>query len=383
MKYPGTRWVIARSRLGILKITTINTFKDLIKSWGLEEYVDYHLFNNNIQFKNGSEVLLMDLFLFPADPDFNKLGSLEITGALIDEGAEIDERAFTILTSRIRYKLKENNLIPKLLIVSNPTRNWIYRNFYKLERDGLLPEYRKFVRSLADDNPFLPREYITNLQRLPDIDRKRLYEGQWEFATTDYDLFDMGKLYDMFDVDSKRGHKYITCDVASTGNDSTVIILWDGYTCLSIKQYKNIDTVEIISKIRDMMDRERIKKSNVIVDAIGVGVGVADGLRCRRFIAGSKPFKGEQFNHLKSQLFFKFADLVNQGLIGIRYEKDRDSIIDELSFHKRYNADSDGKWQVTPKDKVKRDIGRSPDIADALMMRTYFEFQGEMSFSFL
>jgi phage terminase large subunit len=35
--------------------------------------------------------------------------------------------------------------------------------------------------------------------------------------------------------------------------------------------------------------------------------------------------------------------------------------------------DKDGKRQVLPKDKVKEIIGRSPDFADTLMMREYFE----------
>ena len=35
--------------------------------------------------------------------------------------------------------------------------------------------------------------------------------------------------------------------------------------------------------------------------------------------------------------------------------------------------DKDGKMQVIPKEKMKDLIGRSPDFADALMMRMFYE----------
>jgi hypothetical protein len=37
--------------------------------------------------------------------------------------------------------------------------------------------------------------------------------------------------------------------------------------------------------------------------------------------------------------------------------------------------DADGKLQIKSKDEVKKDIGRSPDFADALMMREALEIE--------
>jgi hypothetical protein len=36
--------------------------------------------------------------------------------------------------------------------------------------------------------------------------------------------------------------------------------------------------------------------------------------------------------------------------------------------------DKDGKLKLMPKDEIKLKLGRSPDFADALMMRMWFEF---------
>lgn len=385
LQYPGTRWVIARSRLSVLKITTVKTFQDIVREWNIEHLVDYHLFNNYITFKNGSEVLLLDLFLYPQDPDFNKLGSLELTGGVIDEAAEISEKAYTILTTRFRYKLNEYNLIPKLLIVSNPTRGWLYNNFYKANKEGDIPSYRKFVISLPNDNPHLPKEYIENLKRLPSLDRKRLYEGQWEFHKDDFDLFNIDNLYNMFQIRNVSDNKkYITVDVASTGNDRTVITYWEGLLCKKVDVNKHLDTTQIVEKVRSVMNDKGVKVGNVIVDAIGVGSGVADLLKgCKRFVANSKPLNNEQFNHIKSQLFFKLAEKVNDDQVGVIYDGSVDDVIDELISHRRYKGDSDGKFQITPKEVIKASIGKSPDIGDALMMRMYFEYTPEISFTFI
>ena len=56
-------------------------------------------------------------------------------------------------------------------------------------------------------------------------------------------------------------------------------------------------------------------------------------------------------------------------------------IIQELEQVKQHNMDKDAKKQVLPKDKVKELIGRSPDFADTLMMREWFELKPKFTVS--
>ena len=112
LEYPKTRYLMGRSKLDALKKTTLNTFFEVCTAWNLKAIDDY-TFNgssNVITFYNGSEIILKDLFLYPSDPNFDSLGSLEITGAFIDECNQIVYKAWQIVKSRIRYKLKEFNL---------------------------------------------------------------------------------------------------------------------------------------------------------------------------------------------------------------------------------------------------------------------------------
>jgi phage terminase large subunit len=78
-----------------------------------ETHYRYNQQSNTISFPNGSQILLKDLFLYPSDPNFDELGSLEITDAFIDECNQTVEKAFNVVKSRIRYKLDENNLYLK------------------------------------------------------------------------------------------------------------------------------------------------------------------------------------------------------------------------------------------------------------------------------
>lgn len=122
--YPNTRWLMGRAKLSTLKETTLNTFFQLSSDLNLGSQYRYNAQNHIIYWNNGSEILLKDLFLYPADPNFDSLGSLEITGAFIDECNQIVYKAWQIVKSRIRYKLNEYGLIPKMIGTCNPAKNW-------------------------------------------------------------------------------------------------------------------------------------------------------------------------------------------------------------------------------------------------------------------
>lgn len=117
LRYAGTRYLMGRSKLLALKTTTLNTFFEVCQLWGLKanKHFTFNATSNIIKFYNGSEVILKDLFLYPSDRNFDSLGSLEITGAFIDESNQITEKAKNIVASRLRYKLDKYNIIPKLL----------------------------------------------------------------------------------------------------------------------------------------------------------------------------------------------------------------------------------------------------------------------------
>jgi len=102
--YPGSRWLMGRSKLKTLKETTLNTFFELTSLLGISEQFNYNAQSNIIYWHNGSEIILKDLFLYPSDPNFDALGSLEICGAFIDECNQVVFKAWQVVKSRCRYK---------------------------------------------------------------------------------------------------------------------------------------------------------------------------------------------------------------------------------------------------------------------------------------
>lgn len=390
-KYPGTRWLMGRSELKNLKKTTLNSFFEVAKLQGLRADVHYKYNQQDsiIYFPNGSQIILADLFYYPSDPNFDSLGSLEITGAFIDECNQLVDKAKNIVKSRIRYKLDDFGIIPKLLMTCNPAKNWVYYEFYQPARQNELPNNKKFIQALVTDNRFISGHYIENLKTLDKNSRERLLNGNWEYDDDPAALISYERILDCFsnDFDSLSGNKYITIDVARFGSDKTVIAIWDGFR-VSLHGYERKSVAEVAEIAERMRVAKGVPKSNVIADEDGVGGGVVDILGCSGFVNNSRPLatadnnnEVENFTNLKSQCYFKLADRINKGGIYIDCQTPeiKALIIQELEQVKQYNMDKDGKRSVLPKDKVKEILGRSPDFADALMMREWFELTPKLT----
>ena len=375
LKYPGTRSLIGRAKLDTLKKTTMATFFQVAHEIGLKAGEDfiYNQQSHIIKFSNGSEIILADLFLYPSDPMMTDLGGLEITDAFIDEATEITEKAYSIVSSRIRYKLNEFNLKPKILLTCNPSKGWIYNQFYLPYKNQNLPQHLAFVQALPGDNLYLPESYVTSLTRLPEADRKRLLEGDWEFDNSSDRLYMYDELMRCFREPMNVGEGYITADIARLGKDRTVLCVWRGLSCIDIVVLKQKRQDEVKAEIQRLMNEHGVRLSNVLADADGVGGGLVDSLRCREFMNGSKAVRGTQYMNLKADCYFRLGELIDKNEITfpIKWQED---ICKELELIRRVDPDKEGKLRVTSKDTIsQRTGGISPDIADAIMMRAYFE----------
>ena len=384
LKYPNTRGLIGRAVLKTLKETTLVSFFQVAKMQKLEsgKHYKYNGQMSQIELFNGSVILLKDLYAYPSDPNFDELGSLEITDAFIDEANQIEDKARNIIKSRIRFQLDENDLIPKVLYTCNPSKNWTYSEFYKPQVDNTIAPNKRFVASLIDDNPFISKHYKENLLTLDTVSKERLLFGNWEYSNDPSTLIDYDKILDAFNSGYLPiGPRYISCDVARFGSDSTVIGIWDGLR-VKLHQYNGKSVVEVANIIKQFQAEFQIPNSQVVVDSDGVGGGVADMIAgCKNFVNNSSPLENpttrqkENFDNLKSQCYYKLADYINDNKIFINASGTiKEKIVQELEQVKQKSVDNDGKKGIIPKDKVKALIGRSPDFSDCLAMRMVFEY---------
>lgn len=380
--YPGTRWLMGRSKLKALKETTLNSFFEQATLLKITDQFNYNAQSGIIYWKNGSEILLKDLYAYPADPNFDSLGSLEITGAFIDECNQITYKAWQIVKSRIRYKIKELGIMPKMLGTCNPAKNWVYSQFYLKDKAGTIDKDKKFVQALPTDNPHLPQSYLDSLLSLDDNSKQRLYYGNWEYDNDPAKLIDFEKIQNIFTNEFvENGEYFISADIARFGSDKMVIMVWCGFRVVEIYTLAKSSVTETAKAIKDLSTKYKIPNSNIIADEDGVGGGVVDILGCKGFVNNSKALLEEnqvvQYQNLKTQCYFKLADMIQNNCIFVKCNDGvvLDTITKELEQVKRDKIDSDGKLRILSKEKVKELIGRSPDYSDALMMRMWFTFK--------
>jgi len=379
LKYKGSRWLMGRAVLKHLKDSTLLTFFQVCKEWGLvagREY-SYNGMESTVKFNNGSEIYLKDLFAYPSDPEFDSFGSTEFTGAFIDEGSQVGAKAKNIITARLRFRHGDFGLLPKLLICSNPCKNFLYYDFYKPSQEGTLPGYRKVIRATVQDNPYLSAQYIEQLRRLDKVSRERLLMGNWEYDDDPAKLIEYAKIIDLFTNKAEPSkNKYLTVDVARFGSDSTIAVRWDGLAIREITRWRKQGTRETRIYLEEICEIHQIPRSNVIVDEDGVGGGVMDEMPgILGFINNSRPMNGENYTNLKSQCYYRLAEMVNTGKISC-YETSpelKQLLIEDLEQVARDKPDKDGKVGVVPKEKIKEKLGRSTDVGDAIMLRMHFE----------
>ena len=274
-------------------------------------------------------------------------------------------------------------------------------NLRRLEKIAETDKDYNCFHFTSNDNPFLPDTEKEKAKTELDHNTYR-QEILAEYVDNVGSLFKYDAVVDIFtNTITKDGNKYLIVDVADDGTDKTVFSFWDGLEETRREEYASLHTESIISKIREVASLERIPYSNIAVDAIGVGAGVASSSLLEGIVgfkSSFAPFKTDKdivrlpyvhylkdapltadFKNLRSQCIFRLADLVNNHKVASRVSGDfKSRIIEELPTYQDVST-GDGKRMATPKEDVKAIIGHSPDHSDTLIMRMYFEIARGLS----
>jgi propanediol dehydratase small subunit len=245
------------------------------------------------------------------------------------------------------------------------------------------------------DNPTLPREELVKAQAEMDKDTYK-QEILAEYVDNLGSLFKYTALVDLFSNTITKGNeKYLIVDIADDGSDKTVFSFWQGLELYRIELFERLNTESIVNQIREYAAEERIPYSQIAVDAIGVGAGVASNSLLDG-IVGYKSSHGafrtdadpvrlpnvhytkdapliSEYKNLRSQCVFTLAQHVNDHKIAVKVDDVRvkEHIIEELSLYQDASQ-GDGKRMATMKEDIKALLGRSPDLSDTLIMRMYF-----------
>lgn len=379
--YPGTFYFIARHNLNDLKKYTTPSVIEVFNFLDLNfsDYVTFNGQDNYFELHNGSKVFYIDCHFLPSDPVFHRFGSLQFTRGWFEETGQIDSLAIENLSVAVgRWKNSEYQLKRKILLTCNPNKGYAYNNFYLPDKNGTLPDYRKFIQALPTDNKYLTSDYLDSLGRLPANERERLKFGNWEFDSDPTTLIGYETINNMFSNDFvTAGKMRIVADIARYGSDRAILTVWSGLILIDYLAFNISSMVEIQNAITALKIKYSVQSSNIVVDEDGIGGGVVDNLKCQGFINNGRP-TNPNYQNLKTECGYKLAELAGKIWIKLSLpDKEIEMIRQELSMLKTYDADKDGKLRILPKEKIKEHIGRSPDWLDCFIMRMFFETQPE------
>lgn len=384
LRYPGSVGMVCREQLVQLFDTTLKTFFEVLDYLGIRNEVVYKGgMTNSVFFNNGSMIYFRSLQKRPKDPNFDRFGSYGITDLFVDESQQVSEKAISVLRGRFsvlsgKYSDgTEWHVVPKAMYSCNPARTWIYSDFVKPAKDGELAPHRRFVKALPKDNPYVSQAYIDNLLRADKITVQRLYYGNFEYDDDPSSLVDYDAICDLFTnehVPEKGGHSG-SADIATKGHDRFVVTSWIGNVCRIAVDKTYSPGKEVYENVRNVMIRDGIPRSLMVVDADGIGGYLESFLPgIKEFHNGGRP-SDSRYNNLKSECAFILADLIQKRAIHIICDdiEQRERIKTELAMLKQANVDKDtGKKAIISKEQIKELLGHSPDYLDALIMAMFF-----------
>lgn len=388
LKYDETRWLMGRESLTTLKETTLISFFKVCKMQGLMANVHFKYYDNPknfIAFNNGSIILLKDLGYYPADPEFDELGSLEITGGFIDEAPQVKVKAKNVVKSRCRHMISDYGLVPKMMYGCNPAKGWCYTDFYKPSKDGTLAPDKQFIQAFVTDNPDIDKTYKANLLKLPKNLKERLLYGNWEYDDDPTVLCDYDAICDCFsNAHVPKGDKAISADLAMQGRDSFIAGSWEGLVCTIEIDKPKASGKEIETDLKGLMERKGVGRSQTVADSDGLGAYLESYLTgIKEFHGGASPVNKEEYANLKSECAYELAARINNREIHIICnDEQKQLIIEELGVLKADNVNADErKKRIIKKDAMKELLGRSPDYLDMLLMRMVFIVKPKRTFA--
>lgn len=240
-----------------------------------------------------------------------------------------------------------------------------------------------FIPGKLDDNQILLANdptYKGNLLAQDEETMEQLLKGRWKALDEEQKkLFHYKALVDSFSnffVD--YGKKYITADIALEGSDKFVIIVWSGMRIEKIYTYPKSHGETVLNEIKVIARKHSVPRSHIAFDSDGIGGFLKGFLRSSvPFVNNAAPIdiagQKQYYENLKTQCFYMLKDFINEYQLFIDCEDEltQDIIIEELYAHERAET-KNGKLTIRKKDSIKAELGRSPDYADAIMMRMIF-----------
>ena len=231
------------------------------------------------------------------------------------------------------------------------------------------------------DNPYFPQVLEEERLRCKANETEEVYNHIWlgepyveESVMIPLEL--LKKNMDFKSENYKRFDVVMGVDVAtSEGSDYSVLLMRQGNKLLDIIKFKGLDGRDLAEKI--MIYRQRYNVKHILIDAIGVGASPCDFLK-REFKC---PFIGVKFGekaedpkyfNKRTESYARVRKAFEEGFdFGI--ETQNVLLLKQQLQYIPFDIQTSEKIKIKKKEDIKKMLGCSPDIADALAL-TYSYF---------
>lgn len=159
-------------------------------------------------------------------------------------------------------------------------------------------------------------------------------------------------------------------DVARYGSDRSALVKrCRGVIIERAKHWSGSSIMESANRIAVEYSVAENKPAEIYVDTIGIGAGVVDrlrelGLPVYGVDVSNKASKNTAYSRLRDELWWRVRAAFERG--DMRMPRDED-LAGELAGI-RYSYTATGKLSIESKESMRRRGGKSPDLADALML---------------
>jgi hypothetical protein len=294
------------------------------------------------------------------------LGLSNIYGICIDESARCCEEFYNNLSDRIRG---ENIEEPRKRLISSPfmepSAQW-WNDLKKVHPEAV-------IRATLYSNPFVSEKYIRELEERYGIGTP-LYKMQvlGEDIAADY-LNAILRIGDFVDLAGSRFSRavrpwYYGIDLAGSGRDLTAAATINETGLLDMKTIMQIDTVMQKNMILEAYEQSSL--SNGAMDSGGLGIGVYDNIKhiprvkMEAVNFAQSPSK-DMYMNIRSEMYCEAAQAIRDGFyVDVASNQE---LVEELRNTQVF-VNERGKLQIIPKEDIRKNIGRSPDRADALVL---------------
>lgn len=249
----------------------------------------------------------------------------------------------------------------EVVIPGGPTREWIDRQRKEWGEDSGLWKSRVLGEfSSAEADVLVSRPWLDRAVELHE--RVRSYRGS-------------GLAGDLPDAVRPEGPLRIGLDVARHGGDHSVLCLRRGGFVREVVTFRAFaDTMQTVGRVGRALRERGLSRDGggygVWVDEIGVGGGVVDRLRELGWnargvnVSAPPPREDDRFLNLRAYLYWTVRRRLEAGELALPPDE---RLFEEL-LASTWHPTSAGKVQLDPKDAIRANLGRSPDLADALVL---------------